>query len=138
MDITIREAEQHGTSGGLSISARASGFLVIGFERTRHVVVDDEAKFGLVDSHPERIRGDDHIDLAAHEAVLHLSPLFGNKSRVVQADLAFRFLLEELNDLFALLPRGSVHDPASWRLRKDGQQSAVLVTPPRRLEDFKS
>src|SRR5690606_35718604 len=58
-----------------SIPPGAAALLVVRFESARHVVVHHEAHVGLVDPHPERIRGHDDASLSRHEGVLDALPL---------------------------------------------------------------
>ena len=56
--------------GRLAVAPRATGFLIVGLERSRHGVVHDDAHVRLVDAHPERVRGNDGANVAIHEGGL--------------------------------------------------------------------
>ena len=63
--------------GGLAVAARAPDLLVVGVERLGDLGVEDPAHVGLVDAHPERGGGHDDVELAVHEALLHVVALGG-------------------------------------------------------------
>ena len=42
--------------------------------RTWHVVMNNRTNIGLVDPHPERVGGDDHLGIALHEPLLRTRP----------------------------------------------------------------
>src|SRR6476659_489950 len=64
-------AVEHGASCRQSIASRATGFLVIRFDRSRKVIMHHEANVLLVDSQTECIRRDDRLQLVNHERVLN-------------------------------------------------------------------
>jgi hypothetical protein len=64
--------EEHAT-GRLAVAAGTSALLVVGRQRPRHVVVDDEADVGLVDSHAESVGRHHRADLSRHEPFLMLA-----------------------------------------------------------------
>ena len=78
---------KHATRG-LAVAPGSAGFLIVGFERARHVVVDHRADVGLVDAHAEGVGGDDDLGLAAHEPFLRLVPLLAGQPGVVDDGLA--------------------------------------------------
>ena len=67
----LAAVEEHGV-GRLAVAARAAELLVVGVERLGGVGVDHTAHVGLVDAHAERGRGHDDVEVAGHEALLHL------------------------------------------------------------------
>ena len=66
-----------------AVAARAAGLLVVGLQRARDGLVAHRAHVGLVDAHPERVRGDDHLDLARHESPLGLGAVLARQAGVV-------------------------------------------------------
>ena len=59
-----------------AVATRAAGFLIVRLQRPRHGVVQDEPHIRLVDAHAEGIGRDDGVHGAAHEAILHVTPMF--------------------------------------------------------------
>jgi len=72
-----------GAASGIAITAGTADFLVIGFQGVRHIRMDDEAHVRPVNTHTERIRGDNDSGLARHESILHGLPVADGESRVV-------------------------------------------------------
>ena len=89
MRLSCGQIEQHAVRR-LAVAAGAAGLLVVGLERAREVVVDDEAQVGLVDAEAEGV-GRDHqlgaAGLAAHERVLHARALGRGQPAVIDADV---------------------------------------------------
>ena len=67
--------------GGQPVASGPAGLLVVGLDAGRDRHVPDRAHVGLVDAHPEGVGGDDHLDLAGHEALLGGGALLGRPSR---------------------------------------------------------
>jgi hypothetical protein len=61
------EVEQR-CARGESVAAGAADLLVVALDGVGQLVVDDEARVGLVDAHAERFGGDDDPVAAVHEA----------------------------------------------------------------------
>ena len=55
-----------------AVAPGPSRLLIIPFERLGNVVMDDEPHVGLVDTHAESDRGDDHVGALHQEIVLIL------------------------------------------------------------------
>ena len=70
LELAVAEGVEQHAVGGLAVAAGAAGLLVVGFDRPRHVEVDDRADVGLVHSHPEGVGGDDHVGTPSHELIL--------------------------------------------------------------------
>ena len=66
--VAVQE-EQRAVGAG-AVAAGASRLLVVGLEPGRHLVVDDEARVGLVDAEAEGVGRDHDARLAAHERIL--------------------------------------------------------------------
>ena len=66
-----------------AVASRAACLLVVAFEAARHVVVHNEAHVGLVDSHSEGDRRDNHVDLFVQKGVLVAAARAGIESGVV-------------------------------------------------------
>ena len=73
----------------------------------------DEPKVGFVDSHSKRIGGDDDFDFATHEPFLDLASPIGSQASMVKGDTAFYFVLQKLDQMFAIFSRRSVNDSAA-------------------------
>ncbi|ODU22963.1 MAG: hypothetical protein ABT15_06230 [Pseudonocardia sp. SCN 73-27] len=58
--------------GRVAVAARPSDLLVAGVQRRGCGGVQHEPHVGLVDPRPERRRGDDDVEAAVHDAVVHL------------------------------------------------------------------
>src|SRR5688572_12002735 len=58
--------------GGFTVTTGSSCFLVISFERTRHLVMHDKTDVRFVDSHSKRVRGYDRFQFTIHKRVLVL------------------------------------------------------------------
>ncbi len=68
----ILRAKQQQRLGGESITSGASGLLIVALDILRQIVVNHKAHIGLVDPHTEGDRRHHHIDLIAHELLMHL------------------------------------------------------------------
>ena len=66
----VGQAVGHPRVGRLAVTAGAAGFLVVALEASGQVQMGDEAHVGLVDSHAEGDRRDDHHAVLAGEALL--------------------------------------------------------------------
>ena len=96
------------------VAPRAAGLLVVGLEAGRDRHVPDRAHVGLVDAHPEGVGGDDHVDLARHEAALDRGPLLRLHPGVVGAGAHAR-LAQRLGDLVGVLAGAAVDDRRAVR-----------------------
>ncbi len=113
-------------AGWCAVPAAAAGLLVVrlngGWERP----VADQPHVGLVDAHAERVRRNDHVDLAAHEGVLHSGTFVARQTGVVVRRLQ-PVAAEQLGDLLAVAPRAAVDDrgPELWVGQRPEQQRAL-------------
>src|SRR5712692_3656688 len=62
--------EQQNAVGGEPVSPCASDLLIVSFDRSWKVIVNDESNVALVDPHPESVGCHDALDTSGHEAVL--------------------------------------------------------------------
>ena len=60
LDRLVAVQEEQGAVGDLAVAAGAARLLVVGVETGGHLVVDDEARVGLVDAEAEGIGRDHH------------------------------------------------------------------------------
>ena len=72
-------------AAGLAVATGAADLLVVAFEAPRQRGVDDGADVGLVDAHAEGDGGDDDLELAGEELLLHALAALGVEARVVGA-----------------------------------------------------
>src|SRR5215471_7813930 len=72
---SIGVVEQEYAFSRQAVPARASNLLVIGFDRTGDVIVNDKSNVAFVYSHAKRIGGDDRLDATGHKTVLRSSSL---------------------------------------------------------------
>ena len=115
-----------------AVAARAAGLLVVGFERGRNPPVHHEAHVGAVHAHPEGVRGDDEVEPAGHEVVLHVGPLGVGEPGVVGANLAADLVADEPRHVVALLPRADVDEARPGLLLEHGFECAALIVRRRR------
>src|SRR5678815_1516155 len=115
-DPLVGIVEQKQSASGIAITAGAANFLVIGFQGVRHVRMDDEAYVRPVNTHTERIRGDNDSGLARHESILHGLPVADGKSRVVGNSIDV-MPAERTMDVFNVTPSAGIDDsrPAPGR-----------------------
>ena len=69
-DHHILGGEEKNAFSWFAVSSGTSGFLVVVFHALRHVVMDDEAHVGLVNSHTKGICGDDYLSTVVDEIIL--------------------------------------------------------------------
>ena len=67
----------------LAVAAGAPGFLRVGFERARQIVVHDEADVRFVDAQAEGVGRDDRANRLVHEALVHERAIFFVQLRVI-------------------------------------------------------
>ena len=91
--------------------------------------MDHRSHVGLVDAHPERVRGDDHVGVALHEAVLGGGALVGGHAGVV-ADRLQALGAQPLADLLDVPARAAVDDRGPVRgVRERRRQAASACAP---------
>src|SRR5215216_1458568 len=86
LNAAVFDAVEHGARCGQSIAPCSSRFLVIGLDRSRKVVMNDESYVLLVDSKSKRIRRNNRLDGTAHECVLHLLSVSGRALSVIETN----------------------------------------------------
>jgi hypothetical protein len=78
---------QENTAGWLPVAPTSSRLLVIGFERSWKIVVNDESYVGPIDAQSKRVGGHDRLQLSGHEAVLRFLAPPGAQPAVIGQDL---------------------------------------------------
>ena len=126
LHLLVLAPEQQHAVGHLAVAARAAGFLVVGLEVARHLVVHDEAHVGLVDAHAEGVGGDHHAAVAAHERVLAGVALQRRHAAVIARD-RFAGGAQPVVHLLAALHRRGVDDAAAVRVRQRLAQPIELL-----------
>src|SRR5690349_25147955 len=84
---TIVELIKQRTQRRFTITPGASGFLVIRFKRTGHLIVNDETNVRLVNAHSKSIRRHDCFQFTGHERILVLLALARLHAPVILLDL---------------------------------------------------
>ena len=117
--------------GRVAVSPGAAGLLVVGLERARDRRVADGPHVGLVDPHAERVRRDDHRDLATHE------PLLGRRShRAIEPCVVGEHVLTQRvaqidGQLLACRARAGVHDRGQGGALGQGRNDPPALVQPR-------
>ena len=122
--VTVAE-HQHALRLG-TVPAGAPGFLIVGLQRARQVVVHDPAYIGLVDPHAESVGRHDETIWPLHEGVLRLLARCVRQPGVVKQHLR-ALPLQERGDLLrrparrgvdnrAAIPLGGEHFPQGLQL----------------------
>ena len=118
LDAHVAVAEQQHALRLVPIPPGASGFLVIGFQGTRQVEVQDAAHVGLVDTHAEGVGGHDEAVGPLHEGVLRLLARRVGQPGMVQQHLGAA-PLQKGGGLLRRPARGGVDDRAAVLLRDE-------------------
>ena len=137
LDPAVLAASEQDDVGVLDAAAGAPDLLVVGDDRTRRLVVHDEAQVGLVVSHPERAGGDDRLDLVAEQPVLGGDAVLG----LVLAAVRHRGDppgAQERGDLLGVALGERVDDPRSVHTRKVLRQPGESLGRPRQFEDLQA
>jgi len=79
----VGEAIRHPGGGRLAIATGAPGFLVISLDALRQIEMRHETHVGLVDTHAERDRRDDHDAVLVDEAILMAGAQISVKAGVI-------------------------------------------------------
>ena len=108
--LEVLAAEEEPALRFQTVPSRATGLLLIVFDRLRHARVDHESDVRLVDPHPERDGRDDHLHLVANERVLVCVPRLVAHPGMV-GTRAVAELAQLCCQLLRLLPRQAVDDP---------------------------
>ena len=95
--------------GGVAVAPGAARLLVVGLDRLRQVVVDDEADIGLVDAESEGVGRDDDAQAIAGEGVLDADAVLFWHAGVV-ASAADAAALEGFGEGLDALAGGTVDD----------------------------
>jgi hypothetical protein len=128
--------EEHDGARGQSVTPGASGFLIIGFERAGHGVVQDEAHVGPVNPHAKSVGGDDERQVARHECVLRFGASRGVERAVIVARVEAAHRADELGHVLGVAPRAGVNDPRALGLRYKIAHEAELRLRVGRRENF--
>src|SRR5687768_3277469 len=75
---------QHHCKCLLAVAPCPAALLVIAFQRTGKIVMYDRTYIGLIDTHSESTRGDDHLHLALQELVLDPSAQIGRLTCMIR------------------------------------------------------
>ena len=97
-----------------AVATGAARLLVVGLQRQRHVVVDDEAHVRLVDPHAKRVGRDHHAAAVKQEVLLVAGALLGREARVV-ARGRDALLAKKLAGLLHGATARAVHDARASR-----------------------
>ena len=109
MDIAI--AEQQHTIRLTAVTARPAGFLIVCLNALGHVVVDNIAHIGFVDTHAEGVGGNHHRLPVIEEILLILAALLLRQACVI-AGGGESVVLEQFADTLHLLPGGAINNAA--------------------------
>ena len=96
---------------GLTVPSGTPGLLIVAFDVLGHIVVNDIAHIGLVDTHTERVGGYHHRPAVIDKVLLILPPLCIRQSGVVAGHRVACPSQVQLHLLHSL-PRITVNDPA--------------------------
>jgi hypothetical protein len=126
--------EEQGAVGVFAVAAGPARLLVVGVEAGRHLVVDDEARVGLVDAEAERVGGHHHARPPGHEVVLARLALARAELAVIEHGVDAGVAQRGVHGLGGLHRRGV--DEAGAVARRDQRQRALqLVVLVGDLED---
>src|SRR5688572_2017388 len=120
----VLDAIEDRARGWQTIAAGTTGFLIIGLDRTRKVVMRHEADVRLVDAEAECVGRDDGAELVRHEAVLRLLAVGSRHLAVIQSDRELR--REPLVQALGFAHRGAVDDTDAVRLLEEANELFVL------------
>src|ERR1041385_6723880 len=111
----------------LAVTSGTPCFLIVGFERTRHLIMDHETDVGFVDAHAERVRRDDRFQLTVHERFLITLAIARLHASVILRDLeveSFQPLRQRLDRLHSR----SVDDAGAVVFVQHADERFVLLT----------
>ena len=94
----------------LAVAAGAARFLRVGFDRTRQIVVHDEADVRLVDAEAERVGRDDGFNRLLHEEFVHGDAVVLLQFRVIDGGRNVEMFLQILLHFERVLDRRRVDD----------------------------
>ena len=86
-----------------------------------------KSKIRFIDSHAERIRGNNDRRATGHKILLHRSSLSPVQSGVVIFDLAFDLATNQFNNMLTVFSRRRVDDAASGRRLEKPDQVFVSL-----------
>src|SRR3954453_837592 len=72
--------------GGLAVASCAAALLVVRFERSRELVMQNEADVRFVDAHAESTGRDHYAHISAHESILIMHTLGRAETAVIARD----------------------------------------------------
>ena len=123
----VLPSEQEMAVRALAVAARAAGLLIVALDVLGHVVVDDKADVGLVDTHAERVCGHHDVAPVIDEVVLIRLPLGIGQPGVIPRRRSPGFD-EQLVDRLHLLARRAIDDAGQTAIVvKQAEQRCVLV-----------
>ena len=122
LDGLVAAQEEEGAFGGLAVATGAARLLVVRVEPRRHLVVDDEARVGLVDAEAERVGRDHHARSPGHEIVLARLALGGGEPAVVEDGVERRL---------RAAPRALPRRPSPSRCRRGRRRRSSRPAPRR-------
>ena len=110
-DYHILGGEKKNAFSWFSVTACTASFLIIIFHTLWHIVVDDEAYIGFVDSHTKCVGGNDNLSAVVNEIFLIIFP-----DRIVHSGMIACDRNTKLQKLFVkgvyIFPGGTVNDSA--------------------------
>lgn len=118
LDFGIPVACKYDSKGFFPVASGTADFLVIVLDAPGKVVVDHEPDVLFVDSHTERVRGNDHLQFSIHESVLSVFPIGVVHGSGIHAD-RYAFLEEETVDFIHRFPTRTIHDPRTGNALDD-------------------
>src|SRR5262245_51516753 len=124
-DSLVGVIEQEEATRGFAIAARAADFLIIGFERSGNVGMNDESHFPSIDAHAESVGGDNHATIGLHETVLHRLPVVRHQAGVIGEAFnagAFKIRLDFLD----ILARTGIDDAELFRTGDSGDSTQLF------------
>ena len=125
LDRLVAVQEEEGAVGDLAVAAGAARLLVVGVEPGRHLVVEDEARVGLVDAEAEGVGRDHDARAAGHEVVLARLALARAELAVIEHGVDAGVAQRGVHGLGGLHRRGV--DEAGAVARRDQRQRALQL-----------
>src|SRR5215216_901450 len=132
----ILELIKQTARGRLTIATRSSRFLIVCFERTRHLVMDHETYVRFVDAHSKRVRRDDRFQLTVHERILVPFPIARLHAPVILLDLEVESF-QPIRQLLGRLNSCNIDDADALVFIQYANELLVLLTLVCNALDFK-
>lgn len=118
LDLGIAVAREYDPKRSLPITPSTADFLVVVFDRTGEIVVDDEPDVLLVDPHPESIGCDDDLVIVVHEGILCVFAIPALHRAGVHPDVDV-ILLEKIIHFAHNFTAGTINNPRTRNLLDD-------------------